>query len=89
MFLSVVNEDDGCQLVEDAVRDVHFPPVRALHAPRPTIFLGKGQLHNDTMGENIQKNQLFKQWFKSEPLKIKDHENRSNRRQWPYRVKNR
>gem|GEM_PF-5132632 len=32
MFLSIVNEDDGCQFVEEAVKDVHFPPVRAQHA---------------------------------------------------------
>ena len=28
------NEDDGCQLVEEAVRGVHFPPVRARDNPR-------------------------------------------------------
>ena len=29
MFLSVLNEDDRCQVVEAAVMHVYFPPVRA------------------------------------------------------------
>lgn len=56
MFLFLVNEDDGCQLVEDAVRDVYFPPVRALYLPMPASC--SGQPHNDTAERDIKINYL-------------------------------
>ena len=56
MLHACLNEDDGCQFAEVAVRGVHFPSVRAWNNPgRRGVPAETDQQHGDVTGCSIFK----------------------------------